>query len=312
MAGKWRQNPERLKTFYRRTLHSSAPMTEIARRSLARAKSTQPENAAQINERARQIGSFNTLQGIRDRATARRIADEAIKKKRQGKGKVNYFNAREKQEILKKNQALVFAASRPWHENQEVRRYYPNFKDLMTDLRTYLFFGLDNHDPRKKNRSGRLVKTTTFLWVATQNFFLWKLYRRMRVAPLFQIPADSEGRPMELPKVRGEDLKATPWQLARIPAGTRSFLRNLGLDINSLALMGMDQVRETVLGICRSPRTNLTARELEVVTLKLEGLFSSDIGKKMSPRLSRERIRQVLAAAIKKIRSNWVPPNSSA
>jgi hypothetical protein len=260
-----------------------------------------------------QVHKINRREGIRYPELAKEIGKGAeLRRRAANRRRINFFSDSEKADLIERNIRLILNYAERFWGAREIRNEYPSFKDFLADAKMHITETLDYYDPEIVGKTGRHLKVSS--WIENHaNWFCLSKLRGLRRKMLRQMPVDEEGMEIE-PASRLkpiEFVRATRWELARIPAKARTLLQNLGLDLNDVAQIGYGPFRDLITRIALAPETKLNEKETFVIFGRLKGKKLEEIGKefaeKFGRKVTKQAIDQLRARAIAKIKKNWNP-----
>jgi len=260
-----------------------------------------------------QIQAFNIQHGIRNPQVAKEIRVEASAAARRRKKK-NLFSPEEKMALLQMADRGMWKVTRhAFLSSRILQQEYSTAQALHDAIWSAVSEGLDYYDPEHLSKEGR--QKTRFGWMMqTADRFiqieknrLWRL--KTAVSHELDLNRFDAETKFTRPSVKEPRLKATQWELHRIPVGTRHFLRKLGLDLNRVAIAGFDSYADQIRKVSSDPQTGLTAIERHIVESRLSGQTLKQINVP-SQKIARgrksvtsSRIQQIESKIIQKIRN---------
>jgi transcriptional regulator len=292
------QSPEKRRSFIIRGLRlTRASMTAIAKRA---------------GYSIGQVHKINRREGIRYPELAKEIGKGAeLRRRAANRRRINFFSYPEKVDLIKRNTSIMLMQVKKFWGYTAIRTEYTVFNNFLEDVTSHILDSLDYYDPKRTGKDQRPLSVTS--WINNQaKWFCLDTLRKLR-RKLRQMPVDREG--MEIEPARSlkpiEFVRATRWELARIPAKARTLLQNLGLDLNDVAQIGYGPFRDLITRIALAPETKLNEKETFVIFGRLKGKKLEEIGKefaeKFGRKVTRQAIDQLRARAIAKIKKNWNP-----
>jgi hypothetical protein len=294
VKGRWKSNSGAKKRFFLRALKwTRASYKRITRR----ADSRSPDY----------LSVLNAKHNIRSPGLVKEIASEAMRTAHSSKARrrINFFSMQEKQALISENNGLFWeVAKRRW--GALLRKEFGNKEMLVDGMKQYMLEQLDYYDPEVRGWGGKASKPQTFIFRGCLLFCRIVAGRALRRREV-TMPVDKKGRPLDgLAKVSSElRRKPTRRQLLAIPPKSKAFLKNLGVDIDEVAIEGFSSVKEGIIQIALDPSTGLAAEEREVVKERLGNRSLDEIGRRLVSQkktgVGKERVRQIEAKAIRKI-----------
>lgn len=271
---RWKQSPERVKTFIRRGLKTSGSMAEIARRAHA------TEARVYYINKNHQIRPLEYLRSIGTAAGA--------KKRLRKRAKVCTFSEEQKGRLLKQYEgALYNIAKRWWNQSGVLRKKFGSAKDILGEINVYAFEQLDYYDPSIKGRGGRTTKPQNWM-LRGANFFCMHSSVEKKEKPTG-----------ETDRKRLRDWAESKQRVSIIPRTARVLLRKIGFDLPTVASLGYESIKNQLL---KTACTGLSDREKTVIEKSLDGKRVDAIVKELGG--SRLTLIAARGTAIEKIRKN--------
>ena len=268
---------------------------------LKKTEKPQTEIAKEARVSLRFVKKLNLVHNIRSIEDSIRIGSLARGRMALAKReKVCHFTRVKKMQLLEEHKKGITLMVKRYWGHKVIRDEHRTFQSFADATKMHVFKMLDYYNPEARGPSGNPASVGSWI-INSANFFGMTdkkvLYRRHLEKNLS--PAERKTKEVAAQKMlRRREIKR---KLFQIPAPTKSFLKNLGLDVEVVADLGFRDIASRILKISRSKEANLKRIEKRVVSLRLDGRTFQQTGEIIGK--STELARTIQLKAISKIKA---------